>query len=347
MKTFKYLRSLTESSGISGDEAEVAELVRKFFAQLTDDSYIDKFNNVIGIKKGESSGKKIMFVSHIDQIGLMVNNIDKKGFISFVPIGGHDPRVLIGQEVIIKGKEDVKGIIGSTPPHLQKKKDQNKVTPIKELYIDTGFSSEKVKDIVSVGDSILFDTKCCKLKNDNYASAAMDDRSGIFLLIETLKQLKRMKHNWDVYMVGSVQEEVGVRGSSITSYDIKPDVGVVIDVTFGYSPGSKKNEVIKLNSGGSIDSGPNFHPYLTKKLKEIADEWELPYQEIFIARPGGTDAYSMQIAGKGIPVVQMGIPLRYMHTTVETLNLNDIKRMAKILALFVSDIDKIYEEVEH
>ncbi|TYB32140.1 MAG: M42 family metallopeptidase [Candidatus Mcinerneyibacterium aminivorans] len=347
MKTLEILKSLTESSGISGDEQEVAELVRKFFSQNADKAYLDKFKNVIGYKKGITSEGKIMFASHIDQIGMMVNKIDKNGFIYFVPIGGHDPRVLVGQNVLIFGKEKIKGVIGSTPPHLQKKEDQNKVTPIENLYIDTGLKKEFVEKNVSVGDTIVFDTAGAELQNNNMASQAMDNRAGVVVLVETLNELTKMKHNWDVFMVGTSQEEVGVRGVSTCTYEIKPDVGVVIDVTFGYSPGAKKHKVYKLNKGGTIASGPNFHPFLTKKLKEIANEWEIPFQSSFAARPGGTDAYSMQISGEGVPVVQMGIPLRYMHTTVETLNIKDIKRMAKILAIFVSNVDDFYKEVKH
>ncbi len=346
MKTIEILKSFTEASGVSGDEQEIAELVRKFFSQNADKAYIDKLNNVIGFKKGDESSGKIMFASHIDQIGLMVNKIDENGFINFVPIGGHDPRVLLGQDVIILGKKQIKGVIGTTPPHLQKKKDKNKVTPIEDLYIDTGLKKEVVEEKISVGDAIIFDTAAVELQNENIASQAMDNRAGVVVLVEVLKELRNLKHNWDVYMVGTSQEEVGVRGVSTSAYKIKPDVGVVIDVTFGYSPGAKKHKVTKLNKGGSIDSGPNFHPYLTKKLIELADEWEIPFQKSFAARPGGTDAYSLQISGEGIPVVQMGIPLRYMHTTVETLNIQDIKRIAKILALFVSRVDDYYKEVE-
>ena len=347
MSTREILRSLTESSGISGDEFEAAEVIRKFFSQYSDEAYIDKFNNVYGVKKGAKSNGKIMFASHLDQIGLMVNKIDKNGFIYFVPIGGHDPRVLLGQNVEIQGKEKIKGIIGSVPPHLQKPKDRKKVTPLDDLYIDTGLKADFIKENVSIGDSIIFDTSCVKLKDDCYASQAMDNRAGVLVLIEVLKVLNNLKHNWDVYMVGTCQEEVGVRGAAMSAYEIKPNVGVVIDVTFGFSPGSNKYEVVKLGNGGTIAMGPNFHPGLTDKIKKLADRWEIKYQETFIPRPGGTDAYSFQISGEGVPVIQMGIPLRYMHTTVETLNLKDIKRMAKILALFVSEVDKYYKEVEH
>jgi endoglucanase len=146
-------------------------------------------------------------------------------------------------------------------------------------------------------------------------------------------------------MVGTVQEEVGTRGAAMTAYEIAPDVGIAIDVTFGDFPGIPERDTAKLGKGGAVAIGPNFHPALTEKLMELAQEWEVPFQKEFIPRPGGTDAVSMQIAARGVPMVQVSIPLRYMHTTVETLDLKDIKRAARLLALFAAQLEQAHREV--
>ncbi len=340
------LKSLTETPGISGAEEGIADLIRKYFSRYCEESYVDRFNNVVGIKKGSDSSGKIMFAAHIDQIGFIVRYIEDSGFLRLAPIGGHDPRVLPGQEMIVFGKKELKGIVGSVPPHLQKPGDTLKVTPLDELYVDTGLTPEDVRANISVGDNVLFDSVCSELKGDRLSSAAMDNRAGVLVLMETLKILEKVKHKWDVYMVGTVQEEVGTRGASIASYGIKPDLAVVVDVTFGDFPGIPENMTVKLGEGGSISHGANFHPGLTKKLRELAGEWDIPFQREMLPRPGGTDAYTVQISATGVPVVEMCIPLRYMHTTVETLSLKDVKRTARLLAIFVSEADVLFREVE-
>ncbi len=346
METKDLIKSLTETPGISGAEEAIAELVRKYFTEYCEEAYVDKFNNVVGIKKGTDSSGKILFAAHIDQIGFIVKYIEDEGFIRLAPIGGHDPRVLPGQEMVIFGKRQLKGIVGTVPPHLQQPGDSEKVVSLDDLYLDTGLEAGMVNELVSVGDAVLFDTSCSALSEDRYASAAMDNRAGVLVLLETLKVLKRLNHKWDVYMVGTIQEEVGTRGAMITGYGLNPDVAVTTDVTFGDFPGIPDDRTVTLGKGGAISFGPNFHPGLTEKFIKLADEWEIPYQREYIPRPGGTDAYTMQIAARGIPVVEMSIPLRYMHTTVETLSLKDIRRMGKLLALFVSEIDKLAGEVD-
>ena len=345
MKTEDMLKALTEAPGISGAEDDVAHLLRNYFARLTDEAAIDKFQNVIGVKKGRTSGGKLMMAAHIDQIGFIVKTVDKGGFLRLAAVGGHDPRVLPGQSVVIYGREQIRGIIGTTPPHLQKPGDTSKVTSLDDLYVDTGLEEEMVKKKIRIGDPILFDNVCTRLQGGLYTAAAMDNRAGVLVLLETLKILEKMKHDWDIYMVGTVQEEVGTRGAAMTAYEISPDVGVAIDVTFGDFPGIPERDTAKLGKGGAIAVGPNFHPGLTERLMKLAEDWEVPFQKEFNPRPGGTDAVSMQIAGRGVPMVQVSIPLRYMHTTVETLDVKDIKRSARLLALFSAHIEQAHREV--
>ncbi len=344
MKTQDVIRALTEASGIAGDEAQVAELVSSFFSPLCDRVTIDKLNNVIGFKKGDTSKGSIMLAAHIDQIGLMVHAIEDGGFLRCVAVGGIDPRVLVGTEVTVLGKERLCGIVGSKPPHLQNGDEASKAESLPDMFIDTGLTEKRVRALISIGDYVTFKGTMRELKNDVCAAPAMDNRASVLTVIETLKVLKKMRHAWDVYAVGTVQEEVGTRGAMVTAYGLQPTVGVAIDVTFADFPGCDSRSTNAMGKGPAIATGPNFHPILTKKIQELADLWDIPWQDEFVARPGGTDAVSMQIAGKGVPMLGISIPLRYMHTTVETISLKDIRRIAHLLAVFISELDTIYEE---
>lgn len=344
MKTQDIIRALTETSGIAGDESRVAELVGSFFAPLCDRVTVDKLQNVIGFKKGDTSKGSIMLAAHIDQIGLMVNAIEEGGFLRCVAVGGIDPRVLVGTEVAVLAKKTLSGIVGSKPPHLQSGDEASKAEALPDLFVDTGLTEKKVRSLVTIGDYITFKGKMRELKNDVCAAPAMDNRASVLVVVETLKVLKKMRHAWDVYAVGTVQEEVGTRGAMVTAYGLQPTVGVAIDVTFADFPGCDSRSTNAMGKGPAIAAGPNFHPMLTKKIKELADTWDIPWQDEFVARPGGTDAVSMQISGRGVPMLGISIPLRYMHTTVETISLKDIRRCARLLAVFISELDVIYEE---
>ncbi|AUG57451.1 M42 family metallopeptidase [Acetivibrio saccincola] len=334
------LKDISTYPGISGREESFSKYIKGIFDKYCDETIIDSFYNVIGIKKGSSEkSKKIMIAAHLDEIGMVVTGIEKKGFLRFSNIGGIDPKILLAQEVVVHGKKDIIGVIGAKPPHLLKDTDAKKAVKIQDLSIDTGLSEEEVKEYISIGDFVTFKAEPFLLKNKKISSKSLDNRGGVAVLIDIMEKLKKIQHECDVYFVATSQEEVGLRGATVAAYNIRPDVAVVIDACHGAIPEMAKDLVFKLGKGPAIAVGPNLHGDLTKKLIDIAKEENIPYQ--IEPSPGntGTDAWAIQVSRSGIPTVLVSVPLKYMHTTVETLHLNDIKYSGKLVLKFILSIE--------
>ncbi|ADL12808.1 M42 family metallopeptidase [Acetohalobium arabaticum] len=347
MENRDFLEKLSGYTGVSGREEKVAEIIRGSFSDYTDEIKTDTLGNLIALKEGEDKRKdklQIMLAAHMDEIGLMVKDIDDDGFIKFTTVGGIDQRTLVGQEVTIYGKKAIKGIIGAKPPHVQEKEERNKAVKIEDMYIDVGRDNKEVTDLVSVGDLAVIERRFSELDGNRVSGKALDDRSGVTVILECLKELQRLHHTADVYPTATVQEEVGVRGATTSTYGIVPDIGIVIDVGHGKMPGTSEEDTAKLGDGPVIVLGPQIHPKLHKKLKEIANEYEIPYQINAETTPRGTDAFAVQVTRSGIPTALISIPLRYMHTSVETLDLTDIKQAGRLLANFINQVDAEFVE---
>ncbi len=342
MQAKEFLRLLCEKPGVSGHEHEVSNLVIEAFKDFTDEITRDKLGNVIAVKKGENNlgNIKIMLAGHMDEIGLMVTDIDDKGFIKFTTIGGIDPRTLLAQEVTVHGKEDLFGVIGAKPPHLQDESEREKAVNIEDLTIDLGFSKEQLKELVEIGNVITIKRNLLELKENWVSGKALDDRAGVLTMYECAKELKYLRHEADIYFVSTVQEEVGVRGAITSTYKINPDIGIAIDVGFGATPEIPKEYTLDMGKGPGITIGGNIHPRLREKLVEIAKEYNIPHQFELDPGPTGTDARAMQITRCGIPTLLISLPLRYMHTSIETINIDDIKASARLLARFISCISQ-------
>lgn len=340
METKDFLREITEIMGVSGYELKVGLKINDYFHRLCDQTKIDKLGNVIGYKKGSGIGPKIMLAAHMDEIGLMITKIEEGGFLRFTSVGGIDPRTLPAQEVTIYGKEKVYGIIGAKPPHLTEPEERTKAIKMYDLFIDTGLSEEEVKEKIGVGDIVVVNRKLLELKNNYVSGKALDDRAGVAVIIECLKELRKMVHTADVYAVATVQEEVGLRGAMVSSYGIVPDIGIAIDVCFGDMPGLSEEYTSKLDDGPVLAIGPNIHPKVFEGLKKVADNWNIPIQLETAPGHSGTDAGAIQIARGGIATAVVSLPQRYMHTSVETLAIQDIKKAGKLLALYIASLDK-------
>ncbi len=339
------LKNLTETSGVSGHEAEVREKVKAYFTEYCDDVQEDSLGNIIGLKRGTlGNGKNIMLTGHLDEIGLMVKNIDENGFIQFTNIGGVDQRTLLCQEVIIHGKEKIYGVIGVKPPHITTEEERRNALEIEDLLIDTGFTKENLLDLVQVGDVITIKRNLLKLQNDWISGKALDDRAGIASLLACLKKLSNVKHEADVYVVATVQEEVGTRGAITSSYTIEPQIGIAVDVGFGKTPELSQYDAIELGKGPAITVGPNIHPNIFNKIKQVAIDEYIDYQIEVAPGTSGTDAWPMQVSRSGIATGVLSIPLRYMHTSVETISLSDIEKTGKLLANFIVALNEIEME---
>ncbi len=338
----EFIQSMVETSGLSGFESKISLVIEDYFRPLSDDIRRDKLGNLIILKKGNmGKKKKIYLAAHMDEIGLMVKQVDEKGFIKFTTVGGVDQRTLLTQEVVVHGKKDILGIIGNKPPHLLKDEDKKKAVKMEDMLIDVGLPREEVLEIVSVGDPISFRRKMITLENDRISSKSLDDRAGVAVMYECIKELNKMNHDCDVFAVATVQEEVGLRGAITSTYNIFPDIGIAIDVGFAHTPELSKDEYSELGKGPGIGFGANIHPKVHEGLIKTAKEYNLPHQEEFYTGATGTDAWAIQVTQSGVATGLISIPLRYMHTSVEVIDINDIKNAGKILANYIVSLNSV------
>ncbi|MFY9213850.1 MAG: M42 family metallopeptidase [Tissierellaceae bacterium] len=342
MSNLDFLEVLSNHNGVSGFEYTLNEKIISYFEEYADEVSLDRLGNITILKKGKSSESsiRIMLAAHMDEIGLMVKDIEENGFLRFTSVGGIDPRTILGQEVLVHGKEKLFGVIGAKPPHLQEPDEGDKAIKMKDMTIDIGLPYPQAKELVKVGDPITIKRSFTRLKNNRVSGKALDDRAGVVALYECLKELSKLDHEADIYFVITVQEEVSMAGAFTAAYRINPDIGIAVDVGFGATPELGDADTIELGKGPGITLGGNIHPGLRKKLVSVADEYNIPYQMEINVGPTGTDARAIQITKEGIPALVLSIPLRYMHTSVEVIDMSDIKDTGKLLAFFIKEISK-------
>jgi len=341
------LKKLCETPGISGYEERIQKVIREELEKVTDEVKVDKLGNVIGIKKAKktsdkASPKKVMIAAHMDEIGFMVRFIDKEGFLRFVPVGGFDPKTLIAQRVVVHGRKDIGGVIGSKPIHILEEEERKKVPKIKDLFIDLGLKKDEVLEIVKPGDFVTLDRNFKELNDQIITAKALDDRAGVYVMIESLKRVK----DWeiDIYAVATVQEEVGLRGATVSSFSVEPDAGIALDVTIASDlPGTKEEERVTNLGGGTAISLMDSHTISNKKLvdflRDIAEENKIKYQTDILLG-GGTDAGAIQRSKSGVPVCTVSIPTRYIHSVVEMCNKEDIENSIKLMINFLESAHK-------
>lgn len=337
------LRRLSETSGVSGYEHQVRDIVRQELGRFADEIRTDALGNVIAVKRGTAGEPRpaVMIATHMDEIGLMVSDLEE-GFIHFQEVGGYDDRVLLGQEVIVHGRRDLPGIIGARPPHVLPSSERDKPIPATDLRIDVGLLPEELPQVVRVGDLITMNRKLIELEGGLVAGKALDDRASVVAAAVCLEELSRINHHWDVFAVATVQEEMGYQGSITSTYSLQPDIGIAVDVTFAKQPGAPDEYTYELGKGPTIACGPNFHPRLQEALLETAQSLEISAPLEPSERPGGTDAYAIQISRGGIPAALLSIPVRSMHTPVETVAVKDIERTGRLLAAFIARLDETF-----
>ena len=310
--------------------------IADMFRPFVDEVSITNSGSVVAVKRAENPTAKIMVEAHCDEIGLMVKTIDKHGFLTFVNIGGIDARILPGAEVTVHGKRDVMGVIGAKPPHLQTVGEAEKSIEIKDMAIDVGMGFDAVSEIISVGDSISLNREPTELLNNKFSAKTVDDRGGVTVLLETAKRLKDTKLSCDVYFVAAVQEEVGLRGARTAAYTVNPDMAIAIDVCHGITPDNSQ-DAFETGTGTVISLGPNIHPKLGERLTAIAKNKEIKHSIDVDGGDTGTDAWEIQVSRSGVPTALLSIPLKYMHTSVETLSLDDLEATASLITEFLKD----------
>ncbi|MBE7552293.1 MAG: M20/M25/M40 family metallo-hydrolase [Anaerolineales bacterium] len=346
--TIELLKRLSLAVGVSGygRQNSIHEVITTELAPYADRVERDRMGSVVGIKAGEQQAaesgwrRKVMLAAHLDEIGAIVTKIDK-GFLRFSQVGGLDDRILMGQEVIVHGQQDLPGIIGAIPPHLLPPDKPNNTVDMAEMHIDVGLPARQVERWVQIGDLISFARTPAELLGGLLSAKAMDNRSSVAAMVICLQELKKLRHQWDVYAVATADEEWGsFVGATTQAYAIRPDVAVVIDVTF-----ADVDEIeVKLNAGPVIALGPSNHPELRERLVKICRDLELKYQSEMMPSGAGTDAYAIEISREGVPTILLSIPSRYMHSPVETIHPKDVERTGRLMAHFIASLDESFVE---
>ncbi|MFC7393697.1 M42 family metallopeptidase [Scopulibacillus cellulosilyticus] len=347
-QTLQMLKDLTDAKGVSGNEREPREVMKKYIEPYADEIQYDNLGSLIAVKKGNANGPKIMVAGHLDEIGFMVTQIDDDGFLRFQTVGGWWEQVMLAQRVTVMTKDgDVPGVIGSKPPHILSAEARKKPVPVKDMFIDIGVANkeEALKFGVKPGDFVVPVCDFTIMKNPKYLMAkAWDNRIGCAIAIDVLKQLKDVEHPNVVYGVGTVQEEVGLRGATTSAHKIQPDIGIAVDTGIpGDTPGiTDKEAIAKIGKGPQIimyDASIVTHKGLRDYVTDTADQHNIPYQLDSIAG-GGTDAGKIHLTANGVPALSITIATRYIHSHASIIHRDDYENAVKILVEVIKGLDE-------
>lgn len=347
-KTLEMLKELTDAKGIPGNEHEPREVMKKYIAPYADEVTTDNLGSLIAKKVGNEQGPKIMVAGHLDEVGFMITRIDDKGFLYFQTVGGWWSQVMLAQRVTIVTKQgDITGIIGSKPPHILSPEARKKSVDIKDMFIDIGASSkEEAKEWgIRPGDMVVPYFEFTVMNNEKMLLAkAWDNRIGCAIAIDVLKGLKNETHENIVYGVGTVQEEVGLRGAKTAAQKINPDIAFGVDVGIaGDTPGVTEKEALsKMGKGPQIilyDASMVSHKGLRDLVTDTADELNIPYQ--FDSVPGGgTDSGSIHLTHDGVPALSITIATRYIHSHAAMLHRDDYENAVKLIIEVIKRLDR-------
>ncbi|WP_226673307.1 M42 family metallopeptidase [Rossellomorea aquimaris] len=347
-ETLTMLKDLTDAKGVPGNEREVRDVMKKYIEPFADEVTTDNLGSLIAKKVGDENGPKIMVAGHLDEVGFMITQIDSKGFLRFQTVGGWWSQVMLAQRVtIVTNTGEVTGVIGSKPPHILPPEARKKPVDIKDMFIDIGASSrEEVQEWgVKPGDMVVPHFEFTVMNNEKMLLAkAWDNRIGCAIAIDVLRNLKDEKHPNIVYGVGTVQEEVGLRGARTAAAKIQPDIGFGVDVGIaGDTPGvSDKEASSKMGEGPQIilyDASMVSHKGLRDFVTDTADEHNIPYQFDAIAG-GGTDSGAIHLTANGVPALSITIATRYIHSHAAMLHRDDYENAVKLITEVIKKLDK-------
>jgi tetrahedral aminopeptidase len=341
MKTEEFLRTATAMPGFTGNEGKVARMIADAFSPYCDDVRIDTMQSVIARAKG--SGPRVMVCAHLDEIGLMVTRIEDDGCLRVGNAGGVDPRILPGMRVNVHERETLPGVIGAKSPHLLTKEERARNYAREDLYVDLALPADKVKALVNIGDYIALEARFTPLLNRRYATKTADDRACVAILLRAAEALMDMRHSADVYFVLSSQEEVGGYGAMTAAYAVDPDYAVTLDVCHAETPGAPQGETFRPDSMAAA-TGPYINAMMRSKLEAVARANQVTLQTSVYPRYTSTDADGIGTARAGIPTVLLELPVKYMHTTVETFDMHTLEEGARLLALYLAAMDDTWED---
>ncbi len=328
MDTKQLIKKLTAPAAVGGDEDKILSVLKELLSSYGKVE-TDAVNNVI-CTFGE--GYHILLDAHIDEIGLTVTSVTEDGFLKFASCGGVDKRMLLGAEVTVFGKKRLNGVISTLPPHLQKASDEKKVPEISELSIDVGLDTETAQVLIPLGSKVTFKRQFTELLNHQISSNCLDDRAGAAALLIALDELKKLPLKITVLL--SAQEELGTRGAKTGPYGRNADEAISVDVSFGYTPGCSKEECGKIGNGAMIGISPVLDKKISEALISVAQENQIPYQTEVMNGRTGTNADVISLSENGIKCGLISIPLKYMHSPVEVVDIRDVESVAELIVSY-------------
>lgn len=330
----KTVFDLSNLYGPSGFETPVTLFAEKLLAEFTDETYVDALGNLVGIRCcGKADAKKLLLDAHLDEIGMVITG-QEKGFLRFARIkNAIDQRMLPAREVTILTNQPFQGVVTCLPPHVQTAAEMSEAMPEEKMFIDAGLTEEQAK-LIPLGTPVAFTGTVCELQNGAISGKSMDDRACFTTLLRTLELLQGKDLDIDVVVMGSVQEETGLRGATVGAFSIAPDYAVAVDVTHAETPDASPDETFKFKGGPTIGYGPSMNRKMSKAFTDLAKEDDIPCQTEVMAGGTGTNGWAFQVSREGVPSAVLSVPLRYMHTPCETLAIDDMENTAKLLALF-------------
>lgn len=345
-----FLKSLLSAPGLTAYEVPIAALIEAEWRPLVDEISRSRIGSLQALKKGANGEKRpsIMIATHMDAIGLMVTQI-VDGLLHITQVGGIDARVLPGVPVTVYGTasgatEELYGVIVQPPARTLPASLGDVPVGMNYLFVDVGLSHKQALQKIRVGDLVSFATEPVELAGDVISGHSLDNRASVTALTVALRQLQGKTHAWDVWAVATAQEEETLGGAYTSAFGLRPDLAIAVDVTFAKGPGANDWQTFPLGKGPTIALGPNIHPFLYKKLKELAEKLEIPFATEVLPRHSGTDGFALQVSAEGIPTAVIGIPLRYMHTPVEVVAYKDIQRAGRLLAEFILALEPDFVE---
>lgn len=325
------LEKLCNTAGCAGQN-DICRIAKELLTPLVDEINIDAMGNVLAIRRADTSNAKtVMLEAHLDEIGFMVTHIDDRGFVFVAPAGGIDKRVLTAQKVIIYGKETICGVFSSVPPHLSKGED--KLPEITDMAIDTGLDAETAKAQIPLGSRVCFAPNFTKLNDTVVSSKSLDNRSGMAVILHCLRQLERRDIN--VAIAFCVQEELGCRGAVVASRTIQPDYAIVTDVSFALTCDADARICGKMREGVMIGISPVLDEDMSDSLHTLAKECGILHQSEVMAETTGTNADIISSSCFGVRTALLSVPIRYMHTPVETVDVTDIAAAGDLMAAWI------------
>ncbi|MBP3654740.1 MAG: M20/M25/M40 family metallo-hydrolase [Oscillospiraceae bacterium] len=333
--------ALSSLNGPSGWEHSVTSWLQERVKPYCDSAHTDVMGNLVAVQKcGNENAKKILLDAHIDEIGLIVTGIEK-GFLRFASIGGVDARILPAMQVKVLTEPPIRGIIDSMPPHALSAEDMEKPFAMEKLTIDIAMTQEEAESAVPLGTPVVFDVEPVMMGEHQLCGKALDDRACAAIICKVMEQLKEQAVDADIYYLFSSQEELGARGAAPAVFDIVPDYAIVLDVTHAKTPDAKGLELTDMGKGPAVAIGPNMTYSMTKGLQETANALDMSYQMEVIRGNSGTNAWPIQVARNGIATAVVSLPLKYMHTPHEVMDLRDGEAIAELVAAYIRRICEV------